>query len=251
MTADELGAVVGPRTGVVLLSHVAYKSGYLADLPAITRVAHDAGALVLWDLCHSAGSVPTDLDDAGVDLAVGCTYKYLNGGPGAPAFCYVASRLQPVLSQPIQGWMGNRDVFAMGPSYAPADGMRRFISGTPPVLAMTGIQDTIALIYSVGIEAIREKSTGLGEFVISYVDSTLAEYGVHVASPRDPAFRGGHVTLSHPDARALVAALWKRDVIPDFREPDGIRVGAAPLSTSYTELAQGLLTLESLLRSTR
>lgn len=249
VTASDLASVLGPRTGVVLLSHVAYKSGYLADLPAITAVAHDAGALVLWDLCHSAGSVPVGLDAADVDLAVGCSYKYLNGGPGSPAFCYVASRLQPVLSQPIQGWMGNSDVFAMGPSYAPASGMRRFISGTPPVLAMTGIQDTVALIDSVGIEAVREKSTGLGEFVISYVDSTLSRYGVQVASPRDPALRGGHVTLTHPDARSLVAALWERDVIPDFREPDGIRIGAAPLSTSYTELAQGLLTLESLLQS--
>lgn len=249
VTVDDVAAVVGPHTGVVLLSHVAYKSGYLADLPSITRVAHTAGALVLWDLCHSAGSVPVTLDAAGVDLAVGCSYKYLNGGPGAPDFCYVASRLQPVLSQPIQGWMGNSDVFAMGPSYAPAAGMRRFISGTPPVLAMTGIQDTIALIDSVGIEAVREKSTGLCEFVIAYVDSSLAEYGVQVASPRDSAQRGGHVTLSHPDARSLVAALWERDVIPDFREPDGIRIGAAPLSTSYAEVAQGLLSLESLLRS--
>lgn len=250
VTAADVASVLGPRTGVVLLSQVAYKSGYLADLPAITRVAHDAGALVLWDLCHSAGSVPVALDAADVDLAVGCSYKYLNGGPGAPAFCYVASRLQPVLSQPIQGWMGNSDVFAMGPSYAPASGMRRFISGTPPVLAMTGIQDTVALIDSVGIEAVREKSTALGEFVISYVDSTLSQYGVQVASPRDPAERGGHVTLSHPDARSLVAALWERDVIPDFREPDGIRVGAAPLSSSYTEVAQGLLSLESLLQET-
>lgn len=249
VTASDLASVLGPRTGVVLLSHVAYKSGYLADLPAITAVAHDAGAPVLWDLCHSAGSVPVGLDAADVDLAVGCSYKYLNGGPGAPAFCYVASRLQPVLSQPIQGWMGNSEVFAMGPSYAPASGMRRFISGTPPVLAMTGIQDTVALIDSVGIEAVREKSTGLGEFAIAYVDSTLSQYGVQVASPRTPERRGGHVTLSHPDARSLVAALWERDVIPDFREPDGIRIGAAPLSTSYTELAQGLLTLESLLQS--
>lgn len=251
VTVEDLAAVVGPRTGVVLLSHVAYKSGYLADLPAITRCAHEAGALVLWDLCHSAGSVPVGLDAADVDLAVGCSYKYLNGGPGAPAFCYVASRLQSVLSQPIQGWMGNSDVFAMGPSYAPAAGMRRFISGTPPVLAMTGIQDTVALIGSVGIDAVREKSTALGEFVIAYVDSTLSRYGVRVASPRDAAERGGHVTLTHADARSLVAALWERDVIPDFREPDGIRVGAAPLSTSYTEVAHGLLSLESLLRSPR
>ncbi|KYH46012.1 aminotransferase class V-fold PLP-dependent enzyme [Branchiibius sp. NY16-3462-2] len=249
VTADEVASVVGPRTGVVLLSQVAYKSGYLADLPAITRIAHDAGALVLWDLCHSAGSVPIGLDAADVDLAVGCSYKYLNGGPGAPAFCYVASRLQSVLSQPIQGWMGNSDVFAMGPTYAPATGMRRFISGTPPVLAMTGIQDTVALIESIGIEAVREKSTGLGEFVIAYVESNLSQYGVQVASPRNPTERGGHVTLTHPDARSLVAALWERDVIPDFREPDGIRIGAAPLSTSYTELAKGLLSLESLLRS--
>lgn len=248
VTLEQVQEVLGPRTGVVLLSQVAYKSGYLADLPAITAAVHDAGALILWDLCHSAGAVPIGLDAANVDLAVGCSYKYLNGGPGAPAFCYVARRLQPVLTQPIQGWMGHAEVFRMGPGYEPADGMRRFISGTPPVLAMAGLQDTVALIAEAGITAIREKSSRLGEFVISAVDEHLAPFGVAVASPRDPAQRGGHVTITHPQARSLVAQLWERDIIPDFREPDGIRIGPAALSTSYAEVAEALITIATLLR---
>lgn len=248
VTIDDVRTVLSDRTGVVLLSQIAYKSGYLADLPGITAVAHDAGALVLWDLCHSAGSVPIGLDAAEVDLAVGCSYKYLNGGPGAPAFGYVAARLQEQLTQPIQGWMGHAEVFRMGPSYQPAVGMRRFISGTPPVLAMAGIQDTVDLIDRVGMAAIRDKSTRLGQFVIDVVDERLAAYGVRVASPRDPTERGGHVTITHPQARSLVAQLWQRDVIPDFREPDGIRIGPAPLSTSYREVADALIILEQLLR---
>ena len=145
VTPEQVAAAVGPRTALVVLSHVAYRSGFLADVPAITRIVHDAGALVLWDLCHSAGSVPTELDAWGVDLAVGCTYKYLNGGPGSPAFGYVARELVGRLTQPIQGWMGVRDVFTMGPEYEPAAGVRRFLSGTPPIVGMlVGIRPAAA-----------------------------------------------------------------------------------------------------------
>ena len=249
VTAESLQAAVGPETAVVLLSHVAYRSGYLTDAAALTRIAHDAGALIVWDLCHSAGSVPVEADAWDFDVAVGCTYKYLNGGPGSPAFAYVASRLQERLVQPIQGWMGTADVFAMGPEYRPAAGMRRFLSGTPPIVGMLAMQDTIALIDEVGIDAIRAKSIALTEFAVRVADEVLAPLGVEIASPRDPAERGGHVTLSHPAMRAVTARLWTQDVIPDYRDPGGLRIGLSPLSTSFTETLAGLRAVEAAVRA--
>ncbi|WP_127473787.1 kynureninase [Microbacterium sulfonylureivorans] len=240
VTEDSLRAAVGPATAVVLLSHVAYRSGYLADAAAFTAIAHDAGALVVWDLCHSAGSVPVLADEWGFDLAVGCTYKYLNGGPGSPAFAYVATRHQDALAQPIQGWMGTADVFAMGPEYRPAEGMRRFLSGTPPIVGMIAMQDTLALIEDAGIDAIRAKSVALTGFAVHAADELLAPLGVTVASPRDAGARGGHVTLSHPAMRAVTARLWSEDVIPDYRDPDGLRIGLSPLSTSFAETLAGM-----------
>ncbi|MGO4536980.1 kynureninase [Leifsonia sp. 2MCAF36] len=240
VTPEQVAAAVGPETALVVLSHVAYRSGFLADLPAINRIVHDAGALVLWDLCHSAGSVPVELDAAGVDLAVGCTYKYLNGGPGSPAFGYVNERLIPHLAQPIQGWMGVRDVFTMGPEYQPADGLRRFLSGTPPIVGMLAMRDTIAMIEEAGIAAVRAKSVALTEFAIALAEEWLTPLGVTLASPRDAERRGGHVTLSHPAMQEVTSLLWQRDVIPDYRDPDGLRVGLSPLSTSFEEVCAGM-----------
>ena len=237
--AETLAPYVGERTALVVLSHVAYRSGFLADAETITRLVHEAGALVLWDLCHSVGSVPLALDAWDVDLAVGCTYKYLNGGPGSPAFGYVATR-HLGLRQPIQGWMGHADPFLMGPGYAPADGVRRFLSGTPPITAMLGLEDMVDLLDDVGMPAVREKSVALTSYAVELADAWLGPYGVTVASPRDPARRGGHVTLQHPRMREVVAALWERDVIPDYRDPGGLRVGLSPLSTSFAEVAAGL-----------
>jgi kynureninase len=238
ITAERLGPVLGPRTGVVLLSHVAYRSAWVADAPTLTRMAHDVGALVLWDLCHSAGVVPVALDAWEVDLAVGCTYKYLNGGPGAPAFCYVAERLIGDVEQPIQGWMGAADVFLMGPSYVPDPGIRRVLSGTPPIVGMLALQDMLALVEEAGLGAVRAKSVALTEHAIVLADRDLP--GVEVASPRDSGRRGGHVTLRHPRMREVTAALWRDDVLPDFREPDGLRLGMSPLSTSYAEVERGI-----------
>ncbi len=248
VTAEQVRQVVGPQTALVLLSHVAYRSGYLADVRAITRVAHDAGALVLWDLCHSAGSVPIDLDLWDVDLAVGCTYKYLNGGPGSPAFGYVREDLQDVLRQPIQGWMGTKDIFEMGPEYVPAAGIRRFMSGTPPIVGMLAMQDTIAMIEEAGIGDVRAKSVALTEFAIALVDEWLAPMGVTVASPRDHTHRGGHVTINHPAMRQVTATLWEHDVIPDFRAPEGLRIGLSPLSTSFVETYDGVAAIRDVLR---
>lgn len=245
VTPEEVAAAVGPDTALVLLSHVAYKSGYIADLPAITRIVHDAGALVLWDLCHSAGSVPLDLDADGVDIAVGCTYKYLNGGPGSPAFAYLAAGLQDEVRQPVQGWMGAADPFAMGPDYEPAAGIRQLISGTPPVIGMLPMRDMLALISEAGMPAVRAKSQALTGFAIEVVDEYLA--GVRVASPRDPERRGSHVMLDHPDFKRVVAEAWARGVVPDFRPPQGLRVGLSPLSTSFTEVANGLWVIRDLL----
>jgi len=244
-----LRAVLGPQTAVVVLSHVAYRSGFRADGAGLTRAAHEAGAVMLWDLCHSAGAVPVELDAWGADLAVGCTYKYLGGGPGSPAFAYVAQRHQEALTQPIQGWMGAADVFAMGPTYAPGAGMRRFVSGTPPVLAMLPLQESLAVIAEAGVSAIRAKSIALTEFAVRIADDLLAPLGVTVSSPRDPDERGGHVTLSHPAMRGVTARLWAQDVIPDYREPDGLRVGLAPLSTSFAELERGMRAIADALRA--
>ena len=233
---EQVADVVGPQTALVVFSHVAYRSGFMADVPAITAIAHDSGALVLWDLSHSAGSVPIHLDSWGVDLAVGCTYKYLNGGPGAPAFGYVRAGSQDEMRQPIWGWMGRKDVFEMGPGYTPADGIRSMVSGTPPILAMIPVRTGVELTAEAGIDAIRAKSILLTDFAIEILDSWQAGLEVQVASPRDSAQRGGHVTIRRPGFREVTSALWARGVIPDFRAPDGIRIGLSPLSTSFVEL---------------
>jgi kynureninase len=240
LTADQVAEVVGEQTALVVLNHVSYRSAWLADAAAITRAAHDAGALVLLDLCHSAGVVPSELDAWGVDLAAGCTYKYLNGGPGSPAFCYVAARHLETFTQPIQGWMGNTDPFLMGPDYVPVEGIRRFLSGTPAVVGMLATQDMVALVEEAGLDSVRKKSEQLTSYAVELADEHLASYDVEVASPRDPALRGGHITLTHPRMREVVAALWEQDVIPDYRDPGGLRVGLSPLSTSYDELERGI-----------
>ena len=240
VTADDVAEVVGEQTALVSLSHVAYRSAWLADAAAITALAHDAGALVLWDLSHAGGSVPVELDAWGADLAVGCTYKYLNGGPGSPAYVYLAARHHDELTQPVQGWMGATDPFTMGPTYTPVAGVRRFLSGTPPVLGMVPLRDMLALLAEVGIQAVREKSVALTSYAVELADDQLAPLGVEVASPRDPGLRGGHVTLRHPAMAEVVSALRRRDVIPDFREPGGLRVGLSPLSTSFAEVAAGI-----------
>ncbi|WP_309616516.1 aminotransferase class V-fold PLP-dependent enzyme [Salinibacterium sp.] len=247
VTAELVADAVGMNTALVVLSQVAYRSGFVADVPAITAVAHAAGALMLWDVCHSAGSVPTSLDAWGVDIAVGCSYKYLNGGPGAPAFAYVASKLQSSLNQPIWGWMGAADVFAMADGFVAAEGMRRFLSGTPPVLGMVPMEDMLDLIEEAGLDAIRSKSLALTTFVIEWTDAHLAQFGVTVGSPRRGERRGSHVTLLHPRFREVTRLLWERDVIPDFRFPTGLRIGLSPLSTTFAEVELGLTLVRDIL----
>jgi kynureninase len=231
-----LAEALDERVAVVVLSHVAYRSGAMADLPAITRQVHEAGALVLWDLSHSAGSVPVELAAAGADLAVGCTYKYLNGGPGAPAFCFVRRDLQEELRSPIRGWFGHRDQFAMGPAYEPAAGIERFGVGTPPVLATAAVEVGARLVAEAGIGALARKGSALTELAIALGDEWLRPHGVALASPRDAGRRGSHVTFAHPAAWQLTQALIDRRVVPDFRTPDRVRLGPAPLYTRFVDV---------------
>jgi kynureninase len=231
-----LAAALDERVAVVVLSHVAYRSGALADLAAVTRLAHEAGALALWDLSHSAGAVPVGLAAAGVDLAVGCTYKYLNGGPGAPAFLYVRRDLQDRLRSPIQGWFGQRDQFAMGPVYEPADGIERFGVGTPPVLGLATVDVGARLIAEAGIDRLAAKGRRLTDLLMALGDAWLAPHGVALASPRAAERRGAHVTFAHPMAWQLTQALIDHGVVPDFRTPDRVRLGPAPLYTRFVDV---------------
>jgi kynureninase len=246
-SVDTVFDAVGPDTALVTLSHVNYRTAEIADLARVSAAARDAGALTLWDLSHSAGSVPVALDASGADLAVGCTYKYLCGGPGAPAFMYVRRDLQGELRQPIWGWLGRRDPFAMEQGFVAADGVRALLSGTPPVLALTAVDEGVALIAEAGIDAIRAKAIALTAYAIELADAVLARFGVSVASPRDEPRRGAHVALAHPDARRLCAALIERGVIPDFRRPDVIRFGLSPLTTRFVDVFDGVTALADLL----
>ena len=238
--AEQVAEIVSEDTAVLTLSHVAYRSAFLADVDAITRVAHDAGALVVWDLCHSVGCVPMTLDASNVDFAVGCTYKFLCGGPGAPAFCYVRTEYQEALRQPIWGWMGRHDPFAMRPGYRPAAGIRSMISGTPPVLGLIGAGEGVDLVAEAGVDRIRAKAVALTEMAVELCDAWLTRHGVSLATPRDPARRGAHVTIRVADAENVCHRLTGSGVIVDFRPPDGIRLGLSPLSTSFTELWTGM-----------
>jgi len=236
VTADAVRAAVDGETALVSLSHVAYRSGALADMAEITGIVHDAGALVLWDLCHSAGSVPVGLDACGADLAVGCTYKYLNAGPGAPAFLYVSKRLAGALRQPIQGWFGQREQFRMGPDYDPVPGIGRFLTGTPDIAGTAAVEEGARLLAEAGIDRLREKGIRLTDYLIALADTWLVPLGCAVASPRDPARRGSHVCLRHPEAWRIGQALMHEGVIGDYRTPDRLRLGPTPITTRYADI---------------
>jgi kynureninase len=221
---------------VVVLSHVAYRSGALADMAALTEAAKERGATLVWDLSHSAGAVPVDLRGAGAELAVGCTYKYLNAGPGAPGYLYVASELQGRLRSPVQGWFGQSEQFAMERDYDPVPGIGRFLAGTPPILQLAAVEEGAKLTAEAGMAAIREKSLALTELIVALHDEWLEPLGFELGSPRDPARRGSHVSVDHPRAWTFTRALIDAGVTPDFRGPDSIRLGVAPLYTSFAEV---------------
>ena len=249
VTADEVAGATDDTVALVSLSHVSFRSGAVADLTDITATAHAAGALALWDLSHSVGALPIDLHAARVDLAVGCTYKYLNAGPGAPAFLFVRSDLQQRLESPIRGWFGHEAMFEFAPEYRPAPDIRRFGSGTPPVVSMLGIGPGVAITRRAGIDEIRSKSLALTDMVVARVDASLAAQGVRLGSPRDPGRRGGHVALRHAAAFQITQALAAAGVVVDFRTPDVIRIAPAALYTTYTEVARALDALEQIVSS--
>ena len=240
LNEDALLAALGPDVALVCLSHVAYRSGALADMAAITALVHDAGALVLWDLCHSAGSVPVELDAAGADLAVGCTYKYLNAGPGAPAFLFVRADLIGRLRQPVWGWFGQTDQFAMGPAYQPVPGIERFATGTPAIIGTVAVAEGVRLLAEAGIERLRAKGIALTSYLIHLADEWLKPHGFRLASPRADARRGSHVTLHHLDAWRFSQALIRAGVIGDYRTPDRLRLGPVPITTRFTDVWDAL-----------
>ncbi len=226
---------------LVVLSHVAYRSGALADLRALTDVARRYDAHVVWDLSHSAGAVPVGLREAGVELAVGCTYKYLNAGPGAPAFLYVAEEVQTRLRSPIWGWFGQRDQFEMDRDYDPLDGIGRFLAGTPPILDLAAVEEGVRLTAEAGIGALRTKSQALCELIVALHDEWLVPHGFELGSPRAPERRGSHVSLRHPEAWPICQAMIERaGVVPDYRGPDSIRLGVAPLYTRHVDIWDAL-----------
>ena len=234
---DELLGSIDEDTALITLSHVTFKSGYLYDMEAITETAHRHGALVLWDLSHSVGALPIELDACDVDIAIGCTYKYLNGGPGSPAFLYVRKDLQNQISSPLWGWWGQKDPFAFSLDYKPAPGIVRFLAGTQPILSMLAMEAALDPIIQAGMNNLRRKSILMSEYLIFLADGLLIPSGFSLGSPRDPNSRGSHVSFRHKDGYRINQALIEAmNVIPDFREPDNIRLGLSPLYTTFTEI---------------
>ncbi len=249
---SELGKMFNKNTALITLSHVAYKSSYLYDMEHVSELAHQNGTLVLWDLSHSAGVVPVNLNEAGADLAVGCTYKYLNGGPGSPAFLFVRRELQEQLENPIQGWFGERNPFEFELNYREPTGIRKFLTGTPPVISQSGLESALDIILDAGMEAIRQKSVAQSEYLLSLVRKNLSGMGIREGSPELSERRGSHISLQHEEANRICKALLDPDVgdgavIPDFREPNNIRLGISPLYTTYEEIYRALIQLKEII----
>ncbi|HEY6379036.1 MAG TPA: kynureninase [Candidatus Dormibacteraeota bacterium] len=248
VAAADLEAALGSDVAVVCVSHVDYRTGEMLDMPRLTATAQGHGVLAMWDLCHSAGAVPLDLGGADVDLAVGCGYKYLNGGPGAPAFCMVASRHHERLRQPLSGWMGHAAPFAFEAGYRPAEGVDRLLSGTPPMLALAALEAGIDAWAGVDMAVVRAKSIALGELCMTLVDARCAGLGVEVVTPRDPVRRGSQVSLRLAfGGYAVCRALIARGVIGDFRPPDILRLGLTPLYLRFVDVFDAVEALHEVL----
>jgi kynureninase len=246
--ASELQAALDEQVALLALSHTAFKSGYTYDMAAMTEAAHAAGALALWDLSHSAGSLPVDLHGARADLAIGCTYKYLNGGPGAPAFLYIRRDLQEKLRNPISGWMGRKDMFNFELDYQPVSGLRKFLTGTPPVISLSLIESGIDVLLEAGMERLRAKSEQQSEYLIALWEALLEPLGFRLKSPRDVRQRGSHVTLGHEEGlRIDLALINEMQVIPDFRTPDNLRLGLAPLYTTFQDIHTTVMRLRTII----
>ncbi|WP_435643464.1 kynureninase [Streptomyces sp. H49] len=248
LTPDEVPGALGPRTAAVLLNHVDYRTGRLHDLPALTAAIHAAGALAVWDLCHSAGALPVGLDEHGVDLAVGCTYKYLNGGPGSPAFLYVRRALQPRFDSPLPGWNSHAEPFGMSPDYAPAPGAVRGRVGTPDILSMLALEAALDVWDGVAIDAVRAKSLALTDFFLECVSAYTEPGRLEPVTPAEHGRRGSQVSLRCDDAGEVMKRLIEAGVVGDFRQPDVLRFGFTPLYTTFADAERAARILGSLLR---
>lgn len=247
---ERLGNAIDESTALVSLSHTVFKSGYTYDMARITREVHGAGAMVLWDCSHSVGSVPIDFENAGVDLAVGCTYKYLNGGPGSPAFLYVRTEHQDRLSNPITAWWGHAEPFSFDLEFAPVSGIRRFHSGTMPIISLAAIEPGLEDILDAGMEHIRAKSIMLTQYLVDQSRAHLEPLGFRMTSPTEPERRGSHVCLAHEMAWPITRAMIDRAlVIPDFRTPDNIRLGLSPLYTTFRDVHTAVIRMRELVRA--
>lgn len=243
----EAARVIGRDVAVAVFSAVDYRTGEVADVASVTAAAHRAGALVVLDLSHAAGAIDAQLDRWDVDLATGCTYKYLNAGPGAPAWLYVRRGLQDELVPPVRGWFGQRDQFAMGAHFEPAPGIRRWLSGTPPVLGVVAVDAGVSLLEEAGIAEVRAKGMALTRFAIDVADEELSQHGFTVGPPRQPERLGSHIALHHPEAYRLSRALIdEASTVPDFRAPDVLRIGLSPLTTRFTDVWDGFARLRRL-----
>jgi kynureninase len=245
---DRIVEAIDDDVALLLLTHVHYKSGAMLDMAAITAAAHARGALVLWDLSHSVGAVPVDLNGSDADLAVGCGYKYLNGGPGAPAFLYVAERHRQMLRSPLSGWMGHAAPFAFDDEYIPSDSMDRFLCGTPPILAMAALEQGLAMFGQIDFAEIVRKSRALCALYIALMEARCGDHGFALIGPRDPERRGSHVSFRHDHAYAICRALIARGVIGDFRAPDVLRMGFTPLYTRYEDVWRAVETIDAVMR---
>ncbi|WP_328398440.1 kynureninase [Streptomyces sp. NBC_00390] len=243
----DLVSVIGPSTAAVLLNHVDYRSGRLHDLPALTAAIHDAGALAVWDLCHSAGALPVGLDEHGVDLAVGCTYKYLNGGPGSPAYIYVAERHQAAFDSPLPGWNSHTDPFAMTPGFEPADGAVRGRVGTPDILSMLALEASLDVWDGVSVDAVRAKSLALTDFFLECVETYVPQGRVTCLTPGKHAERGSQIALRCEDAPRVMRELITRGVIGDLRRPDVLRFGFTPLYVGFADVERAARVLSEVL----
>jgi len=244
---SQIASALTDDVAVLMLTHVDFRTAEMHDMKALTVAAHQAGALVLWDLAHSAGAVPVDLGSCGADLAVGCGYKYLNGGPGAPAFAYVARRHHDLLQPPLWGWMGHQAPFEFDIEYRPAPGVGRLLVGTPPILSLAALESGVRGIVEIGVEALRSKSVALTELFIALVERECAGHGFELASPREADRRGSQVSLRHPEGYAIVQALIADGVIGDFRAPDLLRFGFAPAYVRYVDVWDAVASMKRIM----
>jgi kynureninase len=246
-SVDEIPAALDLDAAVLMLTHVNYRTGYQHDMAALTRLAHEAGALAVWDLAHSAGAVPVDLHAADADFAVGCTYKYLNGGPGAPAFIWVPQKHQARFDHPLSGWWGHASPFAMAPAFAPVAGIGRALCGTQPIVSLALVECGLEIFEATDMEAVRAKSLLLTDLFIDLVERRCAGHPLGLVTPREHARRGSQVSFTHPHGYAVMAALIARGVIGDYREPEIMRFGFTPLYTSFADVWDAVEILKDIL----